>query len=88
MKKYIIAHYQKSNSIWLVNGGRLIITENEYIIKCLFKTVVRFEINKTIAKEIPDLLFYKGICLTDGTKSIDLYFFPTTAKKIYKLLNI
>ena len=42
MEKFKIAHYQKSGSMWFTNGGKLIITENEYIVKYLFQTVTNY----------------------------------------------
>ena len=68
------------------NGGTLIITENEYIIKYLFFTVARYEINKTLASKIS--FVSRGINLNDGEKQIDLYFFSKTAQKVYELLNL
>lgn len=94
MKKideYKVSRYQKSNSLLMANGGTLIITENEYIIKYLFMTVARFEIDKTLISKIPDNLFSwfdNGLCLNDGNKSIDLYFLISTAEKLYKRLGI
>ena len=32
MEKFKIAHYQKSGSMWFTNGGKLIVTENEYFV--------------------------------------------------------
>ena len=88
MKKFKVAHYQKSGSMWFTNGGKLIITENEYIVKYLFQTVARFEIDKTTASHVPANPINKGIRLTDGVKEIDLYFFKKTADKLYKTLGI
>ncbi|MBQ7335822.1 MAG: hypothetical protein IJW92_05070 [Clostridia bacterium] len=88
MEKFNIAHYQKSGSMWFVNGSKLIVTENEYIVKYLFHTVARFEIDKTIASRIPANPINCGICLDDGEKSIDLYFFKKTTDKLYKMLGI
>ena len=88
MQKFKIAHYQKSGSMWFTNGGKFIITENEYIVKYLFQTVARFEIDKTIASRIPANPINKGIHLTDGVQEIDLYFFKKTLEKIYKMLGI
>ena len=88
MEKFKIAHYQKSGSMWFTNGGKLIITENEYIVKYLFQTVARFDIDKTIALRIPANPIKKGVRLTDGDKEIDLYFFKKTLEKIYKMLGI
>lgn len=86
MYKFKIRFYQKSNSIWFINGGTFIITKNEYIIKYLFKTVARFDINKTLTSK--PALTPDGIHLTDGKKSIDIFFFSKTAEKVYRLLNL
>ena len=86
MKKYRIAHYYKS--FWYTNGGKLIITDEEYIVKYLFHTVARFQKDKTLAERIPNMALSKGLLLTDGKQSIRLYFFPKEAEQIYKLLKI
>ncbi len=88
MGKYKATYYKKLGSIWFVSGGKLIITENEYIIKYFFKTVARFEIDKTIVTRIPRDVLYKGIYLWDGVKGIELYFFSKTVNKLYKILNV
>ncbi len=89
MEKFKIVHYQKSGSMWFTNGGKFIITENEYIVKYLFQTVARFEIDKTIASRISTILpFSKGIRLTDGVKEIEMCFFNKTAEKLNKIFNI
>ena len=89
MEKFKISHYQKSGAAWFTNGGKLIVTENEYIVKCLFLTVARFEIDKTLASRCSDVVpLSQGICLSDGVKEIDLYFFNRTAEKLYKIFNI
>ena len=75
--------------MWFTNGGKLIVTENEYIVKYLFQTVARFEIDKTVASRCSDVvLLSRGIRLSDGVKEIDLYFFNKTAEKLYKIFNI
>lgn len=86
VKKYRIAHYYKS--FWYTNGGKLIITDEEYIVKYLFHTVARFQKDKTLAERIPDMVLSKGLLLTDGNQSIRLYFFPKEAERIYKMLKI
>ena len=89
MEKIKIAHYQKSGSMWLTNGGKLIITETEYIVKYLFQTVVKFEIDKTVASRCSNVVpLSQGIRLSDGVKEIDLYFFNKTAEKLYKIFNV
>ena len=88
METYRIAHYQKSGSMWFTNGGKLIITEREYIVKYLFQTVAKFEIDKTVASRLAANPINIGLSLTDGAKSIDLYFFNKTAGKLYKKFNI
>ena len=52
MEKFKVTSYHKDNALIPTNGGTLIITENEYIIKYLFFTVARYEINKTLASKI------------------------------------
>ena len=86
MEKFRIAYYQKS--LWYTNGGTLIVTDEEYIVKYLFHTVARFQKKETLAEHIPDMMFSKGVLLTDGNQSIRLYFFPKEAERIYKLLKI
>jgi len=81
-----MAYYQKS--IWYTNGGTLIVTDEEYIVKYLFQTVARFQKKETLAEHIPDMMFSKGLLLTDGNQSIRLYFFPKEAERIYKILQI
>ena len=88
MMKYTIAHYQKSNSMWMTNGGKLIVTDNEYIVKYLFQTVVRFKAPKTLISPISNTMLYSGFRFDDGEKSIDLYFFPKTATKLRKHFNV
>ena len=87
METYKIAHYQKSGSMWFMNGGKLIITEREYIVKYLFQTVTKFAIDKTVASRLSANSINVGISLTDGINSIDLYFFKKTAEKLYDRLK-
>ena len=86
VKKYRIAHYYKS--FWYTNGGTLIVPDEEYVVKYLFHTVARFQKDKTLAESIPDMMFSKGILLTDGKQSIRLYFFPTEAERLYETLGV
>ena len=88
METYKITHYQKSGSMWFTNGGKLIITEREYIVKYLFQTVAKFEIDKTVASRLTANPINVGISLSDGVKSINLYFFKKTADKLYEKLKI
>ena len=86
MEKFRIAHYQKS--LWYTNGGKLIVTDEEYIVKYLFRTVVRFQKDKTLAERIPDMMLSKGLLLTDGKQSIRLYFFSKEAERLYETLGV
>lgn len=86
MEKFRIAYYQKS--LWYTNGGKLIVTDEEYVVKYLFQTVIRLKKENTLAERIPDMMFSKGLLLTDGHQSIRLYFFPKEAEQIYKMLKI
>ena len=87
MNKYPIAHYKRSASDWLINGGRLIITENECIVKNFFKEVVRFNLSSLRVKRIPDELFYKGLNFSDRYHNYNLYFYPKTANKLYSFFR-
>lgn len=87
MEKFRIRFYKKSNSDWFVNGGKLFITENEYIIKVFFKTVAKYKIEKTLVSRVADF-YSSGIRLADNEKSMELYFFPKTADKIYNFLKL
>ena len=86
MKKFKVISYHKSNALMPTNGGTLIITESEYIIKYFFIIVAKYEIEKTIVSKIS--FISKGINLNDGEKEINLYFFSKTAKKVYELLDL
>ena len=86
VKKYRIAHYYKS--FWYTNGGTLIVTDEEYVVKYLFHTVVRFQKDKTLAERISDMALSEGLLLTDGKQSIRLYFFPKEAERLYETLGV
>ena len=45
--KFSVAHYKKDDTDWFVNGGKLIVSDSEYVLKCFFKTVASFEAHKT-----------------------------------------
>ena len=86
MKKFKTIGYHKANALVGTNGGTLIITDTEYIIKYLFITVAKYKIDKTLATKIS--FISNGVRLDDGEKSIDLYFFKKTADRVYKQLNL
>ncbi len=86
MQKFFLACYQKSNSIFMVNGGKLLVTQKEYIIKYWFRKVAVFDRSKTLATKTSFIT--KGIHLSDGAGGIDLYFFPGKAKTVYDLLGL
>ncbi len=86
--KFSVAHYKKDDSNWLVNGGKLIVNDSEYVLKCFLKTVARFEADKTKLCKIPDNTLYKGISISDGEQSYELYFFPKTANELCRKLKI
>ncbi len=73
MKKFKVKSYHKGNALMPTNGGTLIITENEYIVKYLFVTVARYEINKTVISKISSFIS-KGINLNDGERKSTFIF--------------
>ena len=62
MKKFKVTSYHKSNALMPSNGGTLIITDTEYIIKYLFITVAKYKIDNTLASKIS--FASKGISLS------------------------
>ena len=58
------------------------------LLKCFLKTVARFEADKTKLCKIPDNMLYKGISISDGEQSYELYFFSKTANEIYRVMKI
>ncbi len=86
MKKFKVLRYHKGNALMPTNGGTLIITETEYIVKYFFITIAKYKIDNTTASKIS--FVSKGVNLNDGEKEIDLYFFSKTADRIYQLLNL
>ena len=86
--KFSVAHYKKDDTDWFVNGGKLIVSDSEYVLKCFFKTVASFEAHKTKFCRIPDNTFCKGVSISDGEKSYELYFFSKTANEVYRILKI
>lgn len=79
MKKFKVISYYKKNAFMPTNGGTLIITDNEYIIKYLFLTVARYDVNKTVASKIS--FISKGINLNDGKKKLTFTFSLRQHKK-------
>ena len=86
--KFTIAHYKRADSDWFVNGGKLIVEDGKYIVKCFFKTVAIFEAEKTFIRKIPNEMLYKGISISDGKKEYYLYFFKNVANKVYSRFKI
>ena len=88
MMKFPVAHYKRADSDWFVNGGKLIVEDGKYTVKCFFKTIAIFEADKTVVRKIPDELFYKGVSILDGKKEYYLYFFKNVANKVYARFEI
>lgn len=88
--KYSVAWYRKHGAMRYVNGARLIVTEQEYVIKNLFFTVARFAIDKTQASKIPyeNVPKMQGIRLSDAEKAYELYCKPKVAASICALFGI
>ena len=86
--KFSVAHYKKDDTDWFVNGGKLIVSDSEYVLKWFFKTVARFETHKTKLCKIPNNTFYIGGSISDGEESYELYFFSKTANELCRILKI
>ena len=83
MKTYPIAHYKKVGSDLFVNGGKLTISDAEYIVQYLFKEVARFSAGETTVTRASEQMLYDGIKLEDDKTSIELYFAKKTAKILF-----
>ena len=82
--KFKIAHCFKKGSLIKYKGAILLIENDSYIIKFGFKTLDMLNINATAVTAIPNyLMCFRGINLTDGAKSYNLYFNDSVADEIY-----
>ena len=84
-----IAYCFKEGSICKYKGATLIIQDNSYTIKFAFKTLDILNKTTTTATKIPNYMFlFRGVNLTNGTNSYNLYFNDCEADKIYQYLNL
>ena len=84
--KFPIVHFEnKRNFFAAFNGGRLLVTDSEYIMKWLFFNVVRFSKAETQIVPVPDGLLFQGLYFKCGKKIWELCFWPKTAEKVYRL---
>lgn len=89
MVKYSVVHYKESKSDWWINGCKLIVFENECVLKRFFKIVAEFAIDDAlVVRKIPDQMFCKGINISNGNTSYDLLLYPKTAMQVYHMFNI
>lgn len=76
-----IAHFEK-NFFIAFNGGKLLITDNEYIIKGLFVGSIRFPKGETIIIPAPDDFILRGFYFVHGKKRWKALFLPSTYEKV------
>lgn len=88
MKKFTIAHFKKANSNWFANGGRLLVTDDEWIVKYFFREIGRFRRCDAKVEKIPPVSCYQGIRISDDAGALELYFFSKTAERVYSLFGL
>ena len=82
-----IAHFENKRCFWMAfNGGKLCVTDNEYIIKWLFFKI-RFPKNKTKITPTPDGLIWKGFCFSIENKIWEIQFLSNVAEEFSKFIN-
>ena len=77
--KFAVAFYQKEGSNAIVNGGRLIVQNDEYILKCFWWTVARFPIATTQIQHLPLTQRCERFRLQNEKTCYILHFFKDSA---------
>ena len=87
--KFKIAHCFKAGSIVKHKGAFLLIDHDAYVINFAFKTLDTLNIKSTTVTAIPSyLILFRGINLSDGDKSYNLYFNDSIANDIYSYFGL
>lgn len=87
--RFPIAHFENKRNFFVAfNGGRLIITDNEYIIKWLFVKIIKFPKEKTEITPISDYLIGPKIYFRCGKRFWELQFTQQIAEKLFKFLKL
>ena len=82
-----IVHFEnKRNFFAAFNGGKLFVTDDEYIIRWLFFKVVRFPKKETEIVPVSDGLILQSFYFKSGKKIWELQFNQKSAKEISKFL--
>lgn len=85
MKYNIVYFRNKRNFFSGYSGGKLLVTDSEYIIKWNFFKVIRFPKAETQIVPAPDGLISKVFYFRCGKKIWELWFWPKTAEELYRL---
>lgn len=83
-KSYPVRFYKKTGSLWNIDGGRLRVTEREYVLKCFWRTVARFPRDKAVLQRLPDENFLPWIRIRQGGVSYDLSLSRKHADALYR----
>ncbi len=82
-----IAHFENKRIFFVAfNGGKLYITDDEYIIKWLF-VKIRFPKDKTEIVLLPDSLLWKGYYFKSGKRIWEIKFLPKISEEFSKLIK-
>lgn len=87
--RFRIAHTFMDGSLCKYKGAYLYIEEDTYTIKFGFKVLNQFNVINTKVTRIPNYLFvFRGISISDGSKTFNLYFTDNVADKVYSFFKI
>lgn len=88
MIKIRVAHYRNMKKTMYVNGGTLIISENEIILKCFFVKVAVFDKSDLHWSVIRDEAWsFKRLMLADSQKSYECLFYKKDFEKAKAALS-
>ena len=87
--KFKIARCFKNGSLVKYRGASLLIDYDNYVIKGAFRIIDTLNIKNTIAHVIPSyMMWFRGINLSDGEKSYNLYFDDNIANEVYSYFGL
>ena len=81
MKKDTAAHMKSNGSNVYLNGGQFSVFEQGIIVRYGSREAARMDKDQVTVEKRQPHLFYHCVQICDGTYSVELLFFPWTAKK-------
>ena len=88
MKKYTAAHMRPNGSNMYLNGGHILVSEQEIVVMYGSREVARMDKAQATVEKCQPHLFYCCVQISDSTNGAEIMFFPWTAKKFSKDFGI